>query len=263
MKLSIITPSYQQGAFIKKCIASVKRQKGDFAVEHIVLDNCSTDETKDVLAEYLENPGHVELRVFVEPDSGQTSAINKGFALATGDVLCWLNTDEEYQEGALQKVVSFLNANPLVDVVFGNCDFVDSCGRTVKRKREHFFSQNMLLFYGCFIPSCATFVRRRIIEAGIILDPKFKVNMDFDWYVRISKAGYKFATLPATLARFTWHDTNISTVFVERRLWERRFVQDRDGGVPGPAWFRALVYAFMRRMWQAIRVLRRTIGSRT
>jgi glycosyltransferase involved in cell wall biosynthesis len=260
MKLSIITPSFNQGKFIRKCLESVHDQRGDFSVEHIILDNCSSDSTADALAAYQSNPGLVDVRVFIEHDSGQTAAINKGFSLATGDIVCWLNTDEWYQSDTLDNVTEFFAANHDIDVVFGDCDFVDSAGKLVKRKREYFYSESMLLYYGCFMPSCATFIRRRVIDDGVLLRPEFKVTMDFDWYVHIAKAGYRFAHLPSTLASFTWHETNISSTFVERRLLERRMVQDRYSGVWGPAWFRTFFYGTMRYFWLAIRVIRRGVA---
>ena len=259
LKISVITPSYNQGSFIKKHIDSVRAQHG-VQVEHIILDNCSTDQTNDLLNSYQNNPQGVDVKIIVEPDKGQTAAINRGFLMASGDVVCWLNTDEWYEMGSLAKVTDFFITHPEIDVVFGDCDFVDSDGNLMKHKKEFFYSESMLVYYGCFIPSCATFVRRRVIDAGVMLNHEFKVTMDFDWYVRIAKAGYRFAHLPATLACFTWHENNISSNFVERRKTERRLVQDRYSGIKGPPWFRSLVYEFMRRFWQGVRITRRFVG---
>lgn len=260
LKITVVTPSYNQGRFIEKCLKSVQAQQGSFDVEHIVLDNCSTDETSQILAGQQATHGSPAVQIIIEPDGGQTAAINKGFSMASGDVVCWLNTDEWYSTGALALVAKFFENHPNVDVVFGNCDFVNSEGELVKRKREYFFCESMLVYYGCFIPSCATFVRRRVLDDGIFLDPAFKVTMDFDWYVRISKSGYRFAQLPATLASFTWHESNISSTLVARRKQERRLVQDRYSGVPAPSWLRTVVYGVMRHFWLAVRVIRRAVA---
>ena len=260
MKISVVTPSYNQGLFIKKCIESVRRESNSAHVEHIVLDNCSMDNTVHELQVYQRTPGRVDLKVFVEKDGGQTAAINKGFSLACGDIVCWLNTDEWFHEGSLKHVETFFLNNPEIDVVFGDCDFVDSNGVLVKEKREYLFSWSMLIYYGCFLPSCATFVRRRVIEGGTVLDSEFKVTMDFDWYVRLAKAGYRFAHLPISLASFTWHESNISSIFVEQRLLERRMVQDRYSGVGGPAWLRYFFYGVMRYFWLIVRVIRRRLA---
>ncbi len=144
MKITVVTPSFNQGSFIGKCLNSVRSQRGDFLVEHIILDNCSNDGTGEVIAEYAADHGLVELRTFIEADDGQTSAINKGFSLATGDVVCWLNTDEWYVEGALQHVAGYFEAHPEVDVVFGDCQFASVDGAPMRRKREYFFSWEAL-----------------------------------------------------------------------------------------------------------------------
>lgn len=259
MKISVITPSYNQGRFIGNCLASVQSQTGDFRVEHIILDNCSTDASADALKHYQASHGSVDLQLFIEADQGQSSAINKGFCLATGDIVCWLNTDETFKDDVLCQVAEYFTTHPEVDVVFGDCDFVDADGRLLKQKREFFFSKSMLLFYGCYIPSCATFVRRNVVDAGLLLNPGFKVVMDFDWYVRIARAGYRFAHLPATLATFTWHEANISSNLVARRKSERLLVQDQNIGIPGPGWLRAPIYFLMLRLWQSVRVTRRFI----
>jgi len=259
LKISVVTPSYNQGKFIHKCLVSVQTQAGSFALEHIVLDNCSKDDTSQILAAHQLAHLNADFKFFIEPDDGQTAAINKGFSMASGDIVCWLNTDEWYSAGALAQVAEFFENHPNVDVVFGDCDFVNSEGELIKRKKEYFFCESMLVFYGCFLPSCATFVRRRVLDDGIFLDPAFKVTMDFDWYVRIAKAGYRFAHLSATLASFTWHESNISSTLVARRKQERRLVQDRYSGVPAPSWLRTLVYSVMLHFWLAVRVIRRAV----
>lgn len=253
MKISIITASFNQGAYIQKCIDSVRNQTGDFLLEHIILDNCSTDETAAILDDYKNNPAHVDVKIIIKPDKGQTSAINDGFAMASGNVVCWLNTDEWFEDGALQLVADYFRANPDVDVVFGDCDFVDTKGHLVKQKREFFFSKSMLVFYGCYIPSCSTFLSRKILDQGIYLNPEFKVTMDFDWYVRIATAGFKIRHIPKTLASFTWHDANISSVFSSRRKEENLLVKERYSNVKGPRFFRRCFYFAMEIFWIAMR----------
>ncbi len=261
MKISIVTPSFNQGKYFQKCIESIKAQACNaIEIEHIVLDNCSTDATGDILRSYQANPGLVNLVAIIEPDRGQTEAINRGFLLGSGDIFCWLNTDEYYKPSTLATVARFFEEHPDIDVIFGDCEFVDGDGNLVKTKREYFFSISMLVYYGCYLPSCTTFVRRRVIDAGLLLAPEFRVTMDFDWYVRIAKAGYRIAHIPQVLASFTWHDTNISSVQVERRRVERRLVQDRYSGIPKPAWLRTVVYGAMLRFWLAVRVTRRFFG---
>lgn len=259
MKISVITPSFNQGRFIERCLASVRDQRGDFSVEHIILDNCSTDRTGDILADYVASPGDVDVKAIVEPDNGQTEAINRGFSLASGDVICWLNTDEWYLDGTLDRISRFLAERPDVDVVFGDCDFYDAEGTLVKRRKEHFYSAPMLLYYGCYIPSCSTFLRKRLFDAGHHLDPSYKVTMDFEWYVRLAAAGYRICHLPGPLASFTWHDSNISSTLVERRLAERRRILETYSGLKGPAWLKTLFFETFRAFWKGVRVARRSV----
>ena len=261
MKVTVVTASFNQGPFIKRCIDSILAQVGDFSIEHIVLDNCSTDETSEILKNYERSPGAIELDLTVAQDDGQTSAIIDGFQRSSGDIVCWLNTDEWYEKGAIQKVVEYFHAHPEVDVLFGDCNFVDVAGHLVKKKQEFFFSESMLLFYGCFIPSCSTFVRRRILDAGIFPNREFRIVMDADWYIRISKAGFRFAHMRRSLANFTWHETNISKSFPERKEIERWLILDQFGGIDGPKWFRRIVYYLIGKYWTFVRVLRRGIGS--
>lgn len=259
MKISVITASFNQGPYIKRCLESVLSQTGDFAVEHIVLDNCSTDETSKILQGYSNTSTHVDVKILVRPDLGQTPTINEGFHMASGDVICWLNTDERYKDGALQMIADFFRTHPDVDVVFGNCDFIDRNGILVKQKKEFFFSQSMLIFYGCFMPSCSTFLRRRVLDQGFYLDPEFKVTMDFDWYVRIAKAGFRIKHLSKNLASFTWHDTNISSILSCRRKKERLLVQERYSGVKGPKILRLGIYLLMRVYWIIVRNILRLV----
>ena len=256
MKISIVTASFNQGVYVGRSVASVRDQVGDFEIEHIIFDNCSTDGTVDILKDYEANPGHVDVRLFIQPDNGQTEAINTGFALATGDIVCWLNTDEWYEPGALACVVGFFEVHPELDVVFGGSRFVDSTGKTLQVKHETFFARDMLLFYGCFLPSCATFLRRKIIDDGIVLDPEYRVAMDFDWYMRIADGGYRFAPVQKILAAFTWHDSNISTVEGVRAKFEGRSVRDRHALISGPEWYREVFYAVSRIWWLWVRLFR-------
>lgn len=254
MKISVITPSYNQGKYILGCIQSIRNQCHQL-IEHIILDNHSSDETGGYLAEYQSNPGNIDVKILIEPDNGQTDAIIKGFQMATGDIICWLNTDERYTPGALAHVAEYFKINTSVDFLFGNCTFIGSDGSLIKEKKEYGYDFNMLLYYGCYIPSCSTFVRRHVIDNGCLLDASFKICMDFDWYVRIAAAGYKFAHTPINLAQFTWHDTNISRIFVDRRIEERHKVQLKFGGGIGPAHFKIGFFNLLKVLYISKRIL--------
>lgn len=251
MKFSIVTPSFNQGRFIRDCLESVKTQTG-VEWEHLVQDAGSTDETHAVLREYPH------LQVSSEPDAGMSDGINRGFRKATGDWVMWLNTDDYLLPNALEKVAAFAARHPEADVIYGDCLFVDEQKRTLRRKREHRFDFSILLFYGCYIPSTSTFINRRIINAGHLLEVGYKVCMDFEYYVRLSRLGYHFAYLPAALAAFRWHETNTSSVQLQRRREERLRVQQEHLVLAGrkPPWSRHRL-ALLYRVYQVKRGLLR------
>ena len=220
-KFSIITPSYNQGQFIERAILSVLDQDyPDF--EHIVVDNCSDDNTLEILKSYPH------LRWISEPDNGQSEAINKGFQMAEGEILAWLNADESYYKNTFNIIREHYIQNESVDVFYGDVDFVDGEGKLIRHKREIDFDENILLYYGCYIPSAATFFRRRIIEEGQYLNESYHYTMDFEYYVRLSKKGYTFKHIPKTLANFMWTGDNKS-LNANRRKKERNRVQRKYG----------------------------------
>jgi glycosyltransferase involved in cell wall biosynthesis len=214
MKFSIVTASFNQGRYIRDCIESVRTQTG-VEWEHIVQDAGSTDETHAVLREYPH------LRVTIEKDAGMSDGINRGFRKATGDWVMWLNTDDYLLPGALAKVAEFATRRPELAVIYGDTWFVRENKEIIRRRREHDFNFNVLVFYGCYIQSTSTFYRRDIIQSGHLLDVDYRVCMDYEYYVRLGRLGYKFGYLPETLAAFRWHETNTSALQFDRRQEER------------------------------------------
>jgi GT2 family glycosyltransferase len=251
MKFSIITPSFNQGRFIRDCIESVRAQSG-VEWEHIVTDAGSRDETLAVLKAYPH------LHWTSEPDRGMSDGINKGFRRATGDWLMWLNTDDYLLPGALAKVAAFAQAHPEPDVLYGDCLFVRESKEVIRRKREHEFDFSILLFYGCYIPSTATFFRRRVIAEGHLLDPAYRVCMDLDYYLRLGRAGYRFGYVPEPLAGFRWHGSNTSTVQNQRRIEELRRLQRQHLQLRGQAWLGSeWLLRLLRELYRAKRLWKR------
>jgi glycosyltransferase involved in cell wall biosynthesis len=109
MKLSIITPSYNQGQFIKDTFQSILNQDVNFSIEYILVDAVSTDETSKIVEEFapkFESKG-IEFIYICEKDNGQSDAINKGWLRATGNLITYLNSDDFYESNVLQKIVDF------------------------------------------------------------------------------------------------------------------------------------------------------------
>lgn len=220
--LSVVTPSFNSGAFVEDAILSVARQES-VSAEHMVIDGGSKDGTVSILQQ------HPDLLWTSEPDRGQSDAINKGFRRAGGDLVGWLNADDYYLPGGLEAIARAAQENPEADVIYGDCVFVDERGQIVRSKVEHDFDRSVLLNFGCYIPSTSTFFRRRIIDAGELLNCDFRVCMDFEYFARLANLRYQFHYVPRFIAAFRWHGSNISIRNMTRRAEERALVQRRYG----------------------------------
>ncbi len=201
VKISVITPSYNQGRFIDDAIQSVLNQNYP-NFEHIIIDACSSDNTVEVLKKYPH------LKWTSEPDEGQSDALNKGFKLATGDVICWLNADDLYVENAFHKVARTL-ATSDADGVYGNVFICDVNKNITKHLKSHKAFKFFSVFY-TFIPSESLFIRRVVIENNIFVDKDFHITMDKEFIAHILHKNYKLKYIREALAFFRWHDCNKS-----------------------------------------------------
>lgn len=244
--ISVITPSRNSGEFLEDAILSVARQEG-VVVEHVVQDSLSSDNTLAILRQYPS------VRWQWESDCGQSDAINRGFLRSSGDLVGWLNADDYYLPGGLSAIALAAAEHPEADVFHGDCVFVNGEGSITRSKVEHEFDPDILFYFGCYIPSTATFFRRRVIERGYLLDCDFRVCMDFEYFVRLAGSGFQFHYVPQFVAAFRWHESNISLQNVERRAHERREVQCRYGNKPRSA----MQMELLRHGFRGKRILRK------
>lgn len=191
---SITTPSFNQGRFIEGAIRSVLAQN-DTDFEHLVFDNCSTDETAATVARF----SHV--RMVREKDRGQAHAVNKGFAAAEGEVLCWLNADDEYEAGAFARVREAFS-DPSVDVVFGDARQISYQGTDPVIARARF--DNRLDLIRWWSPDVklhqpAVFFRKKVFETIGPLREDLHYALDYEYWWRVSER-FAFHYLPHTLA---------------------------------------------------------------
>jgi glycosyltransferase involved in cell wall biosynthesis len=195
---SIVTPSYNQGTYIRATIDSILSQEIP-GLQYYVIDGGSTDETLDVLRSFDRR-----IRWISEPDKGTADAINKGFKLVGGDILAWLNSDDIYYEGALAAVQEFFEQNPEVDVVYGEADHIDENGTFIEKYPTEPWSWERFCDT-CFISQPAAFFRRRVWEEFGGLDSRYPHCVDYELWIRWSKAGARFQHLPKMLAATRLH----------------------------------------------------------
>ncbi len=193
MKVSIITPSFNQGQFIERTLQSVASQTGA-EIEHVVFDGASTDDTVAVLESFGSG-----VRWVSEKDRGQTDAVNKGIRATDGDIIGWLNSDDIYYAGAIQSVVEFFEAHPDIDVVYGMADHIDLQDQAFESYPTEPWDFARLQDV-CFICQPALFFRRRVVDEHGLLDESLNYCMDYAYWLRLGKAGVRFAYLERKLA---------------------------------------------------------------
>lgn len=192
--VSIITPSFNQAGFLEETILSVLTQ--DYPrIEYLVIDGGSTDGSLDILKRYSDRLTYVS-----EPDRGQSHAINKGFRVARGEILAWLNSDDTYLPGAVSAAVAFMRVHPEVMMVYGEGYCITSEGNTIGRfPWTEPFDLWRLMYVSDYILQQTTFFRRSVLERVGFLDEGLHWGMDWDLWLRIGKCA-KIAYLPTYMA---------------------------------------------------------------
>jgi hypothetical protein len=208
--ISIVTPSYNYGAFLERTIRSVLDQ-GYPALEYIVRDGGSEDGTREILEHYAPRLVHWAC----EPDSGQANAINQGMAHASGEILAYLNSDDLLLPGSLSYVASYFAKHPKVDVVYGHRVLIDEddmeIGRWVLPRHD-----DALLDWVDFVPQETLFWRRRIWDVvGGEMDEEFRFALDWDLLLRFRDAGAKIVRIPRFLGGFRVHPAQKTNAQVE------------------------------------------------
>jgi len=216
-QISIVTPSFNQSKFIEEALLSVKQQACP-CLEHIIIDGASTDGTVEILERYSARPGWQHLRWISEPDRGQTDALNKGFRMASGNIVGWLNSDDRYRPGCFATVAREFADYSEADVVYGDYTWMDEKGRVKRVRREIEFSPFVLSYHRVlYIASVSTFFRRRIFDEGNWLNPSFEYAMDYDLFLRLASRGHKFHHVRSILADFRWHSESKSTIATQKQ----------------------------------------------
>lgn len=200
-RISIVTPSFQQAAFLERTLRSVLEQEYP-NLEYVVQDGGSTDGSLEILKHY-EHRLHC---VTSEPDTGQADAINRAFRKTSGEIMAWLNSDDILLPGSLAYVADYFVRHPEIDVVYGHRIQIDENDREIGRwvLASH---NDHLLRWADLIPQETLFWRRSLWErTGAAVNADFQFAIDWELLLRFQSAGARFAHLPRFLGAFRVHD---------------------------------------------------------
>ena len=187
-KISIITPSYNQGQFFEETIQSVLGQNYP-NLEYIIIDGGSTDNSIEIIQKYEKYLAYWEST----KDRGQSHAINKGLSKATGEILAWLNSDDKYEAGTFNFIANYFYQNKDVDLLYGDVNIINKEGEIIKKKHEVDFDKAVgcSIGFGLIIPQQSSFWRRKIYDTLGGVKEDFYYNMDGEYSLGYLKGTLK------------------------------------------------------------------------
>jgi glycosyltransferase involved in cell wall biosynthesis len=236
--VSIVTPSYNQGRFLKRTIESVLTQTYPH-IEYLVIDGGSTDESVDILRSY-----NSRFRWVSEPDGGQTQAVNKGFASSHGVIRSYLNSDDVLQPDAIAKVVAHFSQHPQCDLLYGRAYNIDENDQIIGLydTRDYSFDQ---LGRRCFICQPAAFWQTRIVDKIGPFNERLHYAMDYEYWLRIAGGGGRIEHIHDVLAACRVHAATKTLLGREQVFREIIQVCSAQLGYADVRFFTGLWYCFI------------------
>lgn len=223
MKFTIVTPSYNHKDYIETTIKSVLGQTYK-NFEYLIVDGASTDGTCDIIEKYRDR-----LKYYIsEKDDGTADAINKGFERAVGDILAYLNSDDYYYEDTLERVAKIFESNPDVDVVYGDCVFVDSKGQFIRYFSEiEDYDRQRLLNNSDFIMQPSTFWRKRVYQEYGPFDKELHYGFDWAFWCELAKNNCKMRRINGVLSANREYDNTKTKSGGKERIRELGYINNK------------------------------------
>ena len=224
MKFSIVTISFNQREFLETAIRSVIGQHG-VEIEYIIVDAGSTDGSRDIIEAYRPHFAHMVL----EKDAGPADGLNKGFALATGDIYSFLNSDDTLEPGALAEVAAWFEQHRDIEVVSGHGWITDRHGSRLRRIWSEPFERLPVAYGASIRVQPSTFIRRRAYLATAGFNAQNRSNWDSELMVDLHLSGARFGIMDKFLSCYRLHEvsiTNSGALEAEMEAWSaRRFAR--------------------------------------
>lgn len=201
--ISVITPSFNMLPYLKRCAASVADQKG-ISVEHIIVDNISNDGT----IQWLKENNNV--KKIIKPDIGMFDVINKGLKYSEGNIFSYLNCDEQFLPGTLEKVFKYFNDNDDIDIVYGNVLFINEDNSLIAFRKSIKPRYYYILAHYLYTFTCTLFFRKTILDDGHLFNTNYQTVSDAMFVANLIKEKYNFGYLNEYISVFTLRKNNLS-----------------------------------------------------
>ncbi|MFC4599693.1 glycosyltransferase family 2 protein [Cohnella hongkongensis] len=226
--VTIVTPSYNQGEFIEATIRSVLDQNYP-NLQYLVIDGGSKDQTIDILRKYEDRLSWIS-----EKDKGQSDAINKGFKMAKGEIVAWLNSDDTYEPGAIQAAVDYFVKHPEAALVYGEGDIIDRIGNKVKRfEATQEFDLWTLIHKWDYIMQPATFFKRKALEGVGYLNESLHWCMDWELWIKLA-SNYEVGYINQVIANSREYEDTKTSTGGWKRLKEIKLLMRKYGNMRYP-----------------------------
>jgi glycosyltransferase involved in cell wall biosynthesis len=221
-KISVVVPSFNQAKYLDLTLRSILDQNYP-GLELIVIDGGSKDGSANIIREYEQ---HMKFWCS-EPDGGQTQGIIKGFSHATGEILCFLNSDDLFEPGVLQDVGQYFIQHPDADAVYGNTMWIDFEGKAIRPQKEIPFNRFIYLYTYNYIPGMSMFWRRTIYDRAGGLNPDFQLAFDTDLWIRMSNHHGKIKHVARQWSRMRFYPEQKTQRLLAVALRENMLIRSR------------------------------------